>query len=202
MRPKRILGLAIAASALATSATLAATTTNECLRGTITSASALSMTVDTGADKPVTVAPTGNPTYLKVEKSNLNKIGKGGFVGSRNSGCRRHTSRATGTCSERNADTHRQCMGRLRSPADRIPGTKCRTGSRRRSERAKTKTRRADRAAAQSGTVEEGRPRQSRRRARIAPGRQEVSFAAIADGLSMPVKFPQKFPTLLRRSLY
>jgi hypothetical protein len=82
MRPKRILGLAIAASALATSAALAATTTNECLRGTITSASALSMTVDTGADKPVTVAPTGNPTYLKVEKSNLNKIGKGGFVGS------------------------------------------------------------------------------------------------------------------------
>ena len=39
------------------------------------------MTVDTHADKPVTVTLTGNTKYLKVEKSNLNKIEKGSFIG-------------------------------------------------------------------------------------------------------------------------
>jgi hypothetical protein len=81
MSTKRILGLAIAASALASFAALAATETPERVRGTIASATADSVTVDTYADKPVTVALTGNTTYLKVEKSNLNKIEKGSFIG-------------------------------------------------------------------------------------------------------------------------
>lgn len=81
MSPKRILGSAIAASTLVSSAALAATGTAERVRGTIASTTANSVTVDTYADKPVTVAVTGNTTYLKVEKSNLKKIGKGGFIG-------------------------------------------------------------------------------------------------------------------------
>jgi hypothetical protein len=81
MSPKRILGLAIAASALASSAALAATAAPARVRGTIASATADSVTVDTYADKPVTVALTGNTTYLTVEKSNLNKVEKGSFIG-------------------------------------------------------------------------------------------------------------------------
>src|SRR5258706_8305165 len=81
MSPKRILGLAIAASALASSAALAATGTPERVRGTIASATADSVTVDTYADKPVTVTLTGNTTYLKVEKSNLNEVEKGSYIG-------------------------------------------------------------------------------------------------------------------------
>jgi hypothetical protein len=82
MSPKRILGLAIAAStALASSAALAATGTPERVRGTIASATADSVTVDTNAHKPVTVALTGNTSYLKVEKSNLNKVEKGSYIG-------------------------------------------------------------------------------------------------------------------------
>ena len=81
MSPKRILGLAIAASAaLASSAALAATGTPERVRGTITSATADSVTVDTHADKPVTVSLTGNTSYLKVEKTNLNKVEKGSYT--------------------------------------------------------------------------------------------------------------------------
>ena len=83
MSPKRILGLAIAASAaLASSAALAATETPERVRGTIASATADSVTVDTRAAKPVTVALTGNTSYLKVEKSNLNKVEKGSYIDS------------------------------------------------------------------------------------------------------------------------
>jgi hypothetical protein len=81
MSPKRILGLAIAASALASSAALAATGTPEHVRGTIESATANSVTVDTYANKPVTIALTDNTKYLKVEKSNLDKIDKGSFIG-------------------------------------------------------------------------------------------------------------------------
>src|SRR5258707_205195 len=82
MSPKRILGLAIAASAaLASSAALAATGTPERVRGTIASATADSVTVDTYADKPVTVTLTGNTSYLKVEKTNLNKVEKGSYIG-------------------------------------------------------------------------------------------------------------------------
>jgi hypothetical protein len=81
MSSKRILGLAIAASALASSAALAATGTPERVRGTIASAAADSVTVDTYAHKPVTVDLTGNTTYLKVEKSNLNNVEKGSFIG-------------------------------------------------------------------------------------------------------------------------
>jgi hypothetical protein len=81
MNPKRILGLAIAASALASTAAFAATGTPERLRGTIASATANSMTVDTYANKPVTITLTGNTKYLQVEKSDLNKIEKGSFIG-------------------------------------------------------------------------------------------------------------------------
>ena len=81
MTPKQILGLAIAASTLASSAALAATGTPERVRGTITSATADAVTVDTHADKPVTVTLTGNTKYLKVEKANLNEIEKGSFIG-------------------------------------------------------------------------------------------------------------------------
>jgi hypothetical protein len=82
MSTKRILGLAVAASAaLASSAALAATGTPERVRGTILSATADSVTVDTHADKPVTVALTGDTSYLNVEKSNLNKVEKGSYIG-------------------------------------------------------------------------------------------------------------------------
>ena len=81
MSPKRILGLAIAASALVPFAALAATGTAEHVRGAIASATANSVTVDTYANKPVTIALTGNTKYLKVEKSSLNKIEKGSFIG-------------------------------------------------------------------------------------------------------------------------
>ena len=53
----------------------------ERVRGTIASATADSVTVDTYSDKPVNLALTGNTTYLKVEKSDLNKIEKGSFIG-------------------------------------------------------------------------------------------------------------------------
>jgi hypothetical protein len=81
MNQKRILGLAIAVSALASSAALAATRTPERVRGVITSATANSVTVDTYAGKPVTVALTGKTAYLKVKKSSLNKVEKGSFIG-------------------------------------------------------------------------------------------------------------------------
>jgi hypothetical protein len=81
MSPKRILGLAMAASALTSFAALAATETPDRVRGTIASAAADSVTVDTYANKPVTVALTGNTTYLEVEKSSLNKVEKGSFIG-------------------------------------------------------------------------------------------------------------------------
>src|SRR5258708_13935886 len=81
MSPKRILGLAIAASALGSTAALGATGTPERVRGTIASATADSVTVDTYADKPVTVTLTGNTSYLKVEKTNLNKVEKGSYIG-------------------------------------------------------------------------------------------------------------------------
>jgi len=81
MSPKRILALAVAASALVPFAALAATGTPEHVRGTIESATANAVTVDTYANKPVTVALTGDTKYLKVKKSNLNKIEKGSFIG-------------------------------------------------------------------------------------------------------------------------
>jgi hypothetical protein len=81
MSPKRILSLAIAASALTSSAALAAAETPERVRGTIASATANSVTVDTYAGKPVTVALTGKTAYLKVEKSSLDKVEKGSFIG-------------------------------------------------------------------------------------------------------------------------
>jgi hypothetical protein len=81
MSPKRILGLAIAASALASTAALAATGTVERVRGTIASATADSVTVDTYAHKPVTIDLTGNTKYLEVEKSSLNQIEKGSYIG-------------------------------------------------------------------------------------------------------------------------
>lgn len=81
MSPKRILGLAIVVSAFASSAAFAATGTLERVRGTIATATANSVTVDTYAHKPVTLDLTGATKYLKVEKSNLNSIEKGSFIG-------------------------------------------------------------------------------------------------------------------------
>jgi hypothetical protein len=81
MSLKRTLGLAIAASALASVAALAATATPERVRGTVASATADSVTVNSYADKPVTVALTGKTTYLKVEKASLDKVEKGSFIG-------------------------------------------------------------------------------------------------------------------------
>src|SRR5690348_15044498 len=80
MNPKRVLGL-IAASALASSTALAAVGSAERVRGVIESATANSVTVDTDAGKPVTVALTDKTVYLKVEKSSLDKIAKGSFIG-------------------------------------------------------------------------------------------------------------------------
>ena len=73
MSPKRILGFAIVASALASSAALAATGMPESVRGSIASATGDPMTAGTYADKSVTVALTGDTTYLKVEQSNQRK---------------------------------------------------------------------------------------------------------------------------------
>lgn len=81
MSTKRILVIAIATSALASSAALAATGTAERVRGVIASAAANSVTVDTEAGKPVSVALTDKTAYLKVEKSSLDKIEKGSFIG-------------------------------------------------------------------------------------------------------------------------
>ena len=74
-------GAALAGLALSSTAADAATAAVERIRGTIASATADSVTVDTYAHKPVTIALTGNTTYLKVEKSNLNKIEKGSYIG-------------------------------------------------------------------------------------------------------------------------
>jgi hypothetical protein len=81
MNPKRILGFAIAASTLASFMALAATGTPEHVRGTIASATADSVTVDTYANKLVTAALTDNTKYLEIQRSNLNQIEKGSFIG-------------------------------------------------------------------------------------------------------------------------
>jgi hypothetical protein len=81
MSSKRILVLAIATSALASSAALAATGTPDRVRGVVASAAANSVTVDTYAGKPVTVDLTDKTKYLKVEKSSLDKVEKGSFIG-------------------------------------------------------------------------------------------------------------------------
>ena len=81
MSPKCTLILVIASSALASSAALAATGTAERVRGVVELAAANSVTVDTNAGKPVTVALTDKTSYLKVEKSSLDKLEKGSFVG-------------------------------------------------------------------------------------------------------------------------
>lgn len=81
MSPKCILVFVMATSALTSSAALAATGTPERVRGVVTSAAANSVTVDTDAGKPATVALTDKTAYLKVEKSNLEKVEKGSFIG-------------------------------------------------------------------------------------------------------------------------
>jgi hypothetical protein len=81
MNRTRIFGLAIAASAVASSAALAATGTPERIRGTVASATATSIIVDSYSGTPVTVALTSKTAYLKVEKSSLDHIEKGSFIG-------------------------------------------------------------------------------------------------------------------------
>ena len=80
MSPKCILVFVMATSALTSSAALAATGTPERLRGVVASAAANSVTVDADG-KPVSVALTDKTAYLKVEKSSLDKIEKGSFIG-------------------------------------------------------------------------------------------------------------------------
>jgi hypothetical protein len=81
MSLKCILGLAIATSALTSSAAFATTGTPERVRGVIASAAANSVTVDPYAGKPLAVALNGHTAYLKVEKSSLDKVEKGSFIG-------------------------------------------------------------------------------------------------------------------------
>ena len=80
MSPKCILVFVMATSALTSSAALAATGTPERVRGVVASAAANSVTVDADG-KPVSVALTDKTAYLKVEKSSLDKIEKGSFIG-------------------------------------------------------------------------------------------------------------------------
>jgi hypothetical protein len=81
MSPTRILGLAIAASTLASSVVLSATGIPEHVCGTIAATTVNSVTVDTCALKPITVALMGKTTYLTLRKSNLNQVKTGSFIG-------------------------------------------------------------------------------------------------------------------------
>ena len=81
MSLKCVLGLAIATSALTPFVALATTGTPERVRGVIASAGANSITVDPYACKPVAVALNDQTAYLKVEKSSLDKVEKGSFIG-------------------------------------------------------------------------------------------------------------------------
>lgn len=81
MNRNHVLSLAIAVSAFASSAALAASGTPERIRGTVESVTASSITVDNYSGKPVTVALTGKTAYLKVEKSSLGHVEKGSFIG-------------------------------------------------------------------------------------------------------------------------
>lgn len=81
MSLKRILGLAIATSALASSVAFAAAGTPERVRGSIVSSTANSITVDTYAGQSVTVGLTDKTGYLQVEPSSLDKVQKGSFIG-------------------------------------------------------------------------------------------------------------------------
>lgn len=81
MSPKRILGIAAAASTLALSVAFAAPATPQRVRGVIASTTADSVTVDTAGGTPLTIALNGKTAYLQVEKSSLDKIEKGSFIG-------------------------------------------------------------------------------------------------------------------------
>lgn len=81
MKKTQFFGLVIAASAIASSVALAATGTPKRVRGTVASASANSVTVDSYAGTPVSVSLTGKTVYLKVEKSSLAHVEKGSFIG-------------------------------------------------------------------------------------------------------------------------
>lgn len=81
MSRNHVLSLAIAISALATSAAFAAGGTPERLRGTVASVTPGSVTIETYAGKPVTVALNDKTAYLRVEKSSLSHVDKGSFIG-------------------------------------------------------------------------------------------------------------------------
>ena len=74
---KRLLGLAIASTALCSVAMAA---TPERVRGTVTAVTSDSVTVQT-AGKDVTVGLTPDTHYLKVVKSSLNDVDKDSYVG-------------------------------------------------------------------------------------------------------------------------
>jgi hypothetical protein len=81
MHKLKSLGLAIAAPALAYSIAVAATGAPERIRGTVATVSATSLTVDTDAGAPISVALSGKTVFLKVEKSSLSHIETGSFIG-------------------------------------------------------------------------------------------------------------------------
>lgn len=75
---KRLFGLTLMMTAVASVAAVAATP--ERVRGTITAVSADSLTVH-GAEKDVTIGLTANTHYLKVVKSSLSDVDKDSFIG-------------------------------------------------------------------------------------------------------------------------
>ncbi len=74
-----LLGIAVAAAMVSTTAMAAPTPVR--LRGTITAISADSLTLKTGSGKTETVAIGARTHYLKVEKSSLAMVDKNSFIG-------------------------------------------------------------------------------------------------------------------------
>lgn len=77
---KRILTLTCAAI-LSFSATANAAPTPVRLRGTITAVTAKSLAIKTGSGKTMSVTIGGGTHYLEVEKSSLNMVDKGSYIG-------------------------------------------------------------------------------------------------------------------------
>ena len=90
-----------------------------------------------------------DPTRAPAPSATPGCSGRGNILAQRGHASRWHRCCATG----RDAGPHRQHVGRLRPPADPVPGTKRRTGQQRCSERARATPRGADRAAARRETA-------------------------------------------------
>jgi hypothetical protein len=77
---KRIFALSLVAT-LSLSATANAASTPVRLRGTITAITANSLAIKTGSGKTMSVTISGGTHYLEVEKSSLNMVDKGSYIG-------------------------------------------------------------------------------------------------------------------------